>query len=170
MSASKTSTPYILEISVNGTNLEAHRIGTGKSETTGWTTETFAINYPQERGTSIDAIQLFFDPTDELWHHWPTKFVSSHKPIGEAVAQTRNNNPELKTYQVRIELHKHSDLSDRPTIKKVPSAGANPSDAVYRLRDQVNAERQANKGYAKLTLQSGSKRYIGNVLLTGVSG
>jgi hypothetical protein len=160
---------YALQFLLKGVPLQARRIETSVAPATKWATETFAVNFPAEPGVSIDQIQIFYDANDDTWRHWPTKFIEGHKDLGNAVAKARNDTPELRDYKVRCDLHKYSDLSDKPTIRFLPSQGSNPSDAVYRLREKIEEERSHNYNCAELVLRSGSKRYIGSIYLSGVA-
>jgi hypothetical protein len=155
--------PYILKFEFRGVPLEARRIHAGISPHTKWMTETYAVHHPEEPGQPIDQIEIFHDRNSDDWVHWPTKFTSDHRPLGQTLATARTASPELHSYKVKVELHKYVDLSDRPTTKTIISEGTNSSDAVYRLRDIITKDNV-------LILQSGNKRYVGRVHLENVSG
>jgi len=153
---------YVVSFVHQGVPLEARRLRTGTAPSTKWIFEDFAVYHPSEPGSPIDQIQLYYDTQDDEWKHWPTKFVSSHRPLGKSLAIARNENPELTSYKVTVNVHRHVDLSDKPTTRKIKVEAQNPSEAVYRLRDAISADNV-------LVLPNGSHRYIGNVWFTRVS-
>ena len=155
------------KFSAAGEPLEAHRIESKIAPATKWLTETYSINYPSLRGESIDQIQIFYDENDDTWHHWPTKFLTSHKKIGAALAQTRGERPELIKYMVRCNVHKYVDLSDLPKIRYLPSEGKNPADAVLRMRTKIEEEQRDNEGIARLELRGGKHLFLGGVHMGG---
>jgi hypothetical protein len=155
--------PYTVSFTFRGVPLEARRLREGVAPSTLWNFEDFAVAHPAEPGQPIDQIQLYFDRSSGEWSHWGTKFSTDHKELGKALAVARTQSPELHTYSVLVELHKHSDLSDRPTNKRLPVEATNPSEAVYKLREIVGRDNE-------IVLRSGTKKYIGRVHLTQVSG
>jgi hypothetical protein len=155
--------PYVLKFEYRGVPLEARRVQEAVAKNTKWNYETMIVYFPQEPGASIDQIQIFFDTADNIWRHWPTKFSSDHKNLGGALAEARTANPEMHTYKVKVELHKYSDLSDNPTTKRILSEGANPSEAVYKLREIFDKDNT-------VILRGGTKRYVGRTHLSDVQG
>lgn len=160
--------PLTYKFSIPGEPLEAHRIASSIAPSTKWLTETYAVNYPGLTGESIDQIQIFYDENQDEWLHWPTKFITSHKVIGAALAKVRNEQPELHKYMVRCNVHEYVDLSDPPKIRYLPSEGKNPADAVLRMRQKIEEEQRDNAGIARLILRSGKPRYLSGVHMGAV--
>lgn len=77
----------------------------------------------------------------------------------------------MPRFDVKVELHDYADLSDMPTGKYLPIEAEDEDEAVFKMRDLLNAERKANakatgtrEGVAKLVTRTGKKKYIGRVL------
>lgn len=173
MASSNRADDHILRFAFEGDPLEAHRLTSGSTPHFSLY-EVWKVHPPGEPGEPIDQIEVFYDKNSEEWTHWPTKFGATHRPLGKILAKERTENPEVMRFMIKVDLHRHVDLSDRPTTKFLPSEGTGPDDAVFRLREKIDEERKEDarreglsEGTAVLILRSGSKRYVGNVHRTG---
>lgn len=75
-------------------------------------------------------------------------------------------------FRVKVEVRKYLDLSDKPTERWFPIAASDEDDAVYKMRELLDAEREKDarasgtkEGVAAFVNKAGTKRYLGRVLL-----
>lgn len=83
----------------------------------------------------------------------------------------------MPKYNVKVEVHKYQDLSDRPVERMLPIEASDEEDAFYRMRDLINEERRKDAEASGVSEPYGvalyvgkkneSKRYVGRVLDMG---
>lgn len=81
----------------------------------------------------------------------------------------------MPKFNVKVEVHKYQDLSDKPVERMLPIEADDEEDAVYKMRELLDEERRkdaAASGVGEaygaaifLGGKGGSKRYVGRALM-----
>src|SRR5579863_6585068 len=81
----------------------------------------------------------------------------------------------MPKFNVKVEVHKYQDLSDKPVERMLPIEASDEEDAVYKMRELLDEERRKDavaSGVSEpfgvvifMGKKDGPKRYVGRVLM-----